>query len=103
MDSCAQTRRRQEQTVQEHNMRARVISSEQVFIGFDLAASCSVLYFHYAYEFKITRIGKIGRFSRTQLTEEFLLKWKVGTQTLDTGGLCRIHHCLPACLSHLPS
>lgn len=84
-------------------MRARVISSEPVFTGLDLAASCLVLYFHYAYEFKIIRIGKIGRFSRTQFTEEFSLKWEVGTQSLDTGGLWRKHHCLPACLSHLLS
>lgn len=38
MGSCAQARRIQEHTVQEHKMGARITSSEPFFIGFDLAA-----------------------------------------------------------------
>lgn len=79
------------------------LTPEPVFLGLDPAASCTVLHLHYAYELKIIRIRKIGRFSPSWFTGEFLLEWDVGTQSLDTGGLCRIHHCLPACLSHPPS
>lgn len=63
MGFCVQARC-QECTVQEHRTRVG-LAPEQVFIGLDAAASCSVLHLHYAHEFKVIRIRKIGRFSPT--------------------------------------